>query len=68
MLEPRVRAEIIPLTKCNLDQLWAEDYYLVGENDYHDLPFELDFDWFGNESFEEHYGDLNAKILVAVCI
>ncbi len=68
MLEPRIRAEIIPMTKCNLDQLWAEDYYLVGANDYQDLPFELDLDWFGDESFEEHFGHLNAKILVAVCI
>lgn len=64
----RVNAEIIPLTKCNPDQLWAEDYYLVGEKDLQDLPFRLDLDWFGEESFEEHYGDPNAKILVAVCI
>ena len=64
----RVHAEIIPLTKCNPDQLWAEDYYLVGEKDLQDLPFKLDLDWLGEESFEEHYGDPNAKILVAVCI
>lgn len=68
MLEPRVRAEIIPLTKCHLDQLWAEEFYFVGENDLQDLPFELDLDWLGDETFEEHYGDPNAKILVAVCI
>ena len=64
----RVHAEIIPLAKCNPDELWAEDYYLVGEEDLQDLPFRLDLDWFGEESFEEHYGDPNAKILVAVCI
>ena len=64
----RVHAEIIPQKKCNPDELWAEDYYLVGENDIQDLPFHLDLDWFGEESFEEHYGDPNAKILVAVCI
>lgn len=64
----RVHAEIIPLAKCNPDQLWAEDYYLVGEKDLQDLPFDLDLDWLGEESFEEHYGDPNAKILVAVCI
>lgn len=64
----RVHAEIIPLKKCNPDELWAEDYYLVGEEDLQDLPFRLDFDWFGEESFEGHYGDPNAKILVAVCI
>lgn len=68
MLEPRVRAEIIPLTKCHLDQLWAEEVYFVGENNYQDLPFELNLEWFGNESFEEHFGRPNAKILVAVCI
>ena len=64
----RVHAEIIPQKKCNPDELWAEDYYLVGEKDLQDLPFRLDLDWFGEESFEEHYGDPNAKILVAVCI
>lgn len=68
MLEPRVHAEIIPLTKCHLDQLWAEEFYFVGENDYQDLLFELDLEWFRNESFEEHFGRPNAKILVAVCI
>lgn len=68
MLEPRVRAEIIPLTKCHLDQLWTEAIYFVGENDYQDLPFELDLDWFGDESFEEHFGRSNAMIMVAVCI
>lgn len=40
----RVHADI-PLTKCNPDQLWAEDYYLVGEKDLQDLPFKLDLDW-----------------------
>ena len=64
----RVHAEIIPLKKCKPDELWAEDYYLVGEKDLQDLPFDLDLDWLGEESFEEHYGDPNAKILVAVCI
>ena len=64
----RVHAEIIPLAKCNPDELWAEDYYLVGEKDLQHLPFNLDLDWLGEESFEEHYGDPNAKILVAVCI
>ncbi len=68
MLEPRVRAEIIPLTECNLDQLWAEEFYFVGENELHDLPFELNLNWMGEESFEEHYGHPNAKILVAACI
>ena len=64
----RVHAEIIPLTKCRLDQLWAEEFYFVGENDLQDLPFELDLHWLGDESFEGHYGAPNAKILVAVCI
>ena len=64
----RVHAEIIPLAKFNPDELWAEDYYLVGEKDLQHLPFNLDLDWLGEESFEEHYGDPNAKILVAVCI
>lgn len=68
LLEPRVRAEIIPLTKDNMDQLWAEKLYFVGENSLQDLPFELDLDWLGDESFEDHFGHPNAKILVAVCI
>ena len=64
IFEPQVRAEIIPLTKCNLDLFWAEAYYFVREKDIKNLPFH----WSGDKSFEKHFSHTNVKILVAVCI
>lgn len=65
--EIRPSAKIVSLPRDLLDKKWAQDYYLVGENDMDTLPFTInDLSWTKEESFEEHYGRPDASILIVV--
>ena len=56
----------MPITRY--DKFWAEKYYLLGEDDMDDLPYDIHVNWLKDESFEDLFGSPDARILFVVLL
>lgn len=65
--EPRTSIKVVPGDKMRLDKFYADECVLVGEDEFlqYDIEcYDSDRAWWEEESFEEHFGTSDAKVLL----